>query len=101
MKRNNFVVAIELYEQCLATKDQLGDQHGAAKTLGNLATVAAARGQYDKAVELYEQCLATENELGDEHGAANTLREGSTTRPMRQACASRSSWGISTAPPIP
>eukprot|EP01012_Entosiphon_sulcatum_P025010 TRINITY_DN3027_c0_g1_i21.p2 TRINITY_DN3027_c0_g1~~TRINITY_DN3027_c0_g1_i21.p2 ORF type:complete len:111 (-),score=12.23 TRINITY_DN3027_c0_g1_i21:22-354(-) len=53
--------------------NELGDRHGAAQTLNNLANVHNARGQYDKAVELYEQSLATKNELGDEHGAANTL----------------------------
>jgi predicted ATPase len=64
--------ALELYEQALPIRREVGDRAGEAATLNNLAGVYSATGQPGKALELFEQALPIAREVGDRAGEAIT-----------------------------
>jgi len=57
--------AIELYEQSLKTRQELGDIRGIATTQNAMADVLVQQGRMDEAMELYEQSLKAKLKLGD------------------------------------
>ena len=65
--------ALELYEQALPLRREVGDRAGEATTLNNIAGVYRATGQPKRALELYEQALPLRREVGDRAGEAATL----------------------------
>ena len=64
--------AIDLYEQSLAIKEQVGDIRGIAKTTKNLGLVYGRKGEWDRAIEFHEQALETMEQVGDIHSMATT-----------------------------
>jgi tetratricopeptide (TPR) repeat protein len=64
---------LELYEQALPIRREVGDRAGEATTLNNLALVYGAIGQPKRALELYEQALPLRREVGDRAGEVATL----------------------------
>ena len=65
--------ALELYEQVLPIRQEVGDRSGEATTLSNMALVYDNIGQRQKALELYGQALPIRKEVGDRSGEAATL----------------------------
>src|SRR5579883_971350 len=65
--------ALELYEQALPLRREVGDRAGEATTLNNLGMVYRAIGQPKRALELYEQALPLTREVGDRAGEVATL----------------------------
>ncbi len=65
--------ALELFEQTLPLRREVGDRAGEATTLNNMASVYRATGQPKRALELYEQTLPLRREVGDRAGEAATL----------------------------
>ena len=65
--------ALELYEQALPLRREVGDRAGEATTLNNMAEVYRTTGQPRRALELYEQALPLTREVGDRAGEATTL----------------------------
>ncbi len=65
--------ALELFEQALPLRREVGDRAGEATTLNNMAEVYRTTGQPQRAVELHEQVLPIIREVGDRAGEAVTL----------------------------
>jgi tetratricopeptide (TPR) repeat protein len=65
--------ALELNEQALPIRREVGDRAGEAATLNNMAEVYRVTGQPQRALELYEQALPIRREVGDRAGEATTL----------------------------
>jgi Tfp pilus assembly protein PilF len=65
--------ALQLYEQALPLRREVGDRAGEAATLNNMAGVYQATGQPQRALQLYEQALPLRREVGDRAGEATTL----------------------------
>ena len=63
--------ALEVYEQALPMRREVGDRAGEATTLNNMALVYQATGQPQRALELYEQALPLMREVGDRAGEAS------------------------------
>jgi tetratricopeptide (TPR) repeat protein len=65
--------AIALYEESLVIERTIGDAHGIAATLHQIANVYINQGKVDEAIALYEESLAIKRSIGDAHGIAATL----------------------------
>jgi tetratricopeptide (TPR) repeat protein len=65
--------ALELYEQALQLRREMGDRAGEAATLNNMGLVYRATGHPQQALELLEQALPLKREMDDRDGAAATL----------------------------
>ena len=64
------VQAVERYKEALAAQEALGDKHGAALTMGNLASALQSYGALEEAGPYLQKSLALREELGDELGVA-------------------------------
>jgi tetratricopeptide (TPR) repeat protein len=71
-KQGEWERAIDFYQQSLETKEQVGDIHGMAQTMGNLGNVYQAKGEWERAIEVYRQSLEALEQVGDIHGMAGT-----------------------------
>ena len=65
--------ALQLYEESLALKEQLGDKQGKAASLHQMAAVFLTRGDLDRALQLYEESTELSEQLGDKKGKAASL----------------------------
>ncbi len=65
--------ALELWQQSLSLKEQIGDVQGNAATLHNMAGVIAQQGDVKRALELWQQSLSLKEQIGDVKGKAATL----------------------------
>jgi len=65
--------ALELYEQALPIRREVGDRAGEAATINNMALVYSDTGQPGRALELYEQAQPITREVGDRAGEAATI----------------------------
>lgn len=65
--------ARSLVEASLRMRRDLGDQHGVAAALNNLATLIAQQGDFGAARPMYEESLALRRELGDRQGVSASL----------------------------
>ncbi len=69
--------AVALTDECLAIREQMGNQTGISSALGHLAQLHHVLGNYDLAVSLYERCLRIQEEIGaDWSHAMNLLNLG-------------------------
>jgi hypothetical protein len=96
--------AIELLEQSLAVKKELGDKRGQAITCRALGRCLSRHGQHDRAVACLKHAWAVYQELGDEGNqlrAANALGEALWARARAEhhqaAPDAASSGGVSAA----
>lgn len=71
--RQSLDEALGYLEPALARFDGLGDTHGRALALRNLAFVDRLRGRYDVALTRYQGALAGLREVGDQVAEANVL----------------------------
>ena len=71
--RAQYREALELFEQSLAIRREIGDRRGEGVSLNNIGRIYDSLGEYPKALELYEQSLAIRQELGDRRGEGVTL----------------------------
>jgi predicted ATPase len=71
--QGEYEAARALYEESLAIRRELGDQHGIADSLNNLGILASDQGEYEAARALYEESLAIRRELGNQQGIAGSL----------------------------
>ncbi|MEW5734114.1 MAG: tetratricopeptide repeat protein [Thermodesulfobacteriota bacterium] len=86
----NTAHALDLWEESLAIKNEIGDPHGKATTLGNMAEIIAQQGEVGRAMELWQESLKLEEQIGDVQGKAATLhnmagvkaQQGETGRAM-------------------
>ncbi|MBK8430969.1 MAG: tetratricopeptide repeat protein [Chloroflexi bacterium] len=62
-----------LLQQCLAIRQQIGDQRGVASTLNYLCDLAYERGDYEEARQHAERSLALHRALGEAKGTAHSL----------------------------
>ncbi len=60
------------YNDSLATRKHLGDQHGVADTYHNLGNIAQLRGDFESASDWYKQSLTVRESLGDTAGLIHT-----------------------------
>ncbi|MDQ6671067.1 MAG: tetratricopeptide repeat protein, partial [Chloroflexota bacterium] len=58
------MTACRLFDESIAVRRAIGDRHGLALTLANLADVVRQQGDYDSANALLAESLATDHELG-------------------------------------
>ncbi|MFB0534798.1 MAG: tetratricopeptide repeat protein, partial [Anaerolineae bacterium] len=65
--------AVEVYQETLKARRELGDRHGEGITLGNLGNVYYSQGRWEQAIECYQESLRIKRELGDRHGEGITL----------------------------
>jgi eukaryotic-like serine/threonine-protein kinase len=70
---NNAQEALRNYEESMAIKKQIGDKHGEAASLEEIAAIQDSTGFPDAALASYKQSLALRREIGDQAGIANTL----------------------------
>jgi len=73
LRFGSFAAAKALYEESLAMRQEIGDTHGFATTLQNLANILACNQDYSAARSLYEQSLRMKHDLGDRTGIADSL----------------------------
>ncbi len=69
--QGDYAQAQKLLEEVVALFREVGDQSGAASSLGNLGEVARLQGEYERAVELYGESLALFRELRHSDGLAH------------------------------
>ena len=67
--------AFEFYEKSIEIKRRLGDEHGLAKTMGNVAAVCAIQGEREKAREVLIAVLEAGGDFSNRTEAENLLRE--------------------------
>jgi predicted ATPase/DNA-binding SARP family transcriptional activator/Tfp pilus assembly protein PilF len=71
--QSDFETAQHCLEQSVGLCRELGDLHGVAVALNNLAAILVQLGRYLDARTLFEESVAVKRELGDERGIALTL----------------------------
>lgn len=67
--------AINLYQDSLQLKNQIGDVRGKAATLHCIAVLYANQGQIETAINLYQQSLRLNDQVGDAWGKAANLHQ--------------------------
>jgi len=75
---NNIDKAMENYTVCLSHFRKIGDHESECTTLNNLATIAAAKGDYNGTLSYWEQSLAIARTIGDrqrEGAALNNISQ--------------------------
>jgi len=65
--------ALEMYQQSLDIKREIGDRSGEATTLNNIGEVYQSQGQLQETLDMYQQALPIRREVGDRSGEATTL----------------------------
>jgi tetratricopeptide (TPR) repeat protein len=74
VEQGEYARAVQLLEESMAIKQELGDKRGIARSLIHLGRVAYLQGQYKRATSLLEQSLKQFEEIEDEGGVAWALR---------------------------
>jgi tetratricopeptide (TPR) repeat protein len=69
----DYAQAIDYYQTGLTLSRAAGDDHGIARSLGNLAAVTALAGRIEDAIPLHEESLAIRTRIGDLVGVAAAL----------------------------
>jgi len=72
-RQGDYASARALFEDCLATRRQAGDERGVGLVLGNLGLAALDQADYASARSCFGQSLAILEEFGDKRGVANAL----------------------------
>ena len=72
-QQGDVVRALQLWNQSLELKEQIGDVKGKAATLSNMAGVIAQQGDVVRALQLWNQSLELKEQIGDVKGKAATL----------------------------
>jgi tetratricopeptide (TPR) repeat protein len=67
--------AMELYQESLHIKEQLGDLRGKSATLHEMAIIYRMHGELERAMELYQNSLDLTEQLSDLRGKSATLHE--------------------------
>ncbi|MGR0482649.1 MAG: tetratricopeptide repeat protein [Candidatus Electronema sp. V4] len=70
---SNLDDALELHQQSLAIRREIGDKAGEGTTLNNISQIYHAKGDYTTALTYLEQSLAIHREIGDKAGEGTTL----------------------------
>ncbi|MEL7522048.1 MAG: tetratricopeptide repeat protein, partial [Cyanobacteria bacterium J06553_1] len=65
--------AIDLQQQSLIIKREIGDRNGEADSLCNLGNAYKSLGQYERAIDFHQQSLIIKREIGDRKGEAASL----------------------------
>jgi len=65
--------AVQLLEEALALRQQMGDRRGTANVQAQLAWIALSRRAYKRAEQLADEALAAYREVGDDAGATVPL----------------------------
>ena len=73
LNRAQYPEALELFEQSLVIRQEIGDRRGEGESLNNIGGIYDSLGEYPKALELYEQSLAILQEIGDRRGEGESL----------------------------
>jgi len=84
--------AVLFYEQTLAHRREMGDEHGIALALNNLGVVAQFWGDYARAGALHEESLGIFRDLGDERGVGLTLLTLGVMAHLRGEIARAAAW---------
>jgi len=71
--RGDLAKALDLFEESLRIRREVGNRAGEGTTLSNIAAVYNARGDLTKALEYYEQSLQIFREVGERTGEGTTL----------------------------
>jgi len=69
-RQGDYESAGDLFEESLATWEELGDAAGTARSLLSMGTVAAEQGDQERAIELSERSAQLYDESGDQRGHA-------------------------------
>jgi tetratricopeptide (TPR) repeat protein len=69
-RQGDYESAGNLFEESLATWEELGDAAGTARSLLSMGTVAAEQGDQERAIELSERAAQLYDESGDQRGHA-------------------------------
>ncbi len=65
--------AINLQQQSLEIRQEIGDLNGIANSLIGLGNAYFSQGDYDKAIDFHQQALEITQEIGDRYGIAISL----------------------------
>jgi eukaryotic-like serine/threonine-protein kinase len=65
--------AMRNYQQALEIRKSVGDQKGIASTLGQMAQLQDAQGNFNGALASYKEAIDVERQIGDKTGLARTL----------------------------
>ncbi len=65
--------ALRNYQQALEIRRKVGDQHGVANTLDQIAQVQDAQGDFKAALASYQQAIEVDRKIGDKTGLALNL----------------------------
>lgn len=68
-----YSIALNLYEQALAIRKEIGDKVEEGNTLNNIGIVYNQLGQNSQALKYYQQALAVKREASDKAGEGTTL----------------------------
>jgi tetratricopeptide (TPR) repeat protein len=71
--QGDYAVALDFFQEGLATARKLGDMWGIANLLNNLGMVEHNQGNYALARHIYEESLANRRQLGDKQGVVTSL----------------------------
>ena len=72
--QGDLLKAMELWQQSIEIKEQIGDVSGRAATLQNMGHFIAHRGDVEKAMELWQQSMELMEQIGEDRGKAATLQ---------------------------
>ncbi|MEM6434696.1 MAG: tetratricopeptide repeat protein, partial [Cyanobacteria bacterium P01_D01_bin.115] len=65
--------ALEIFQQELELRRQLGDRAGEGGVLNNIGSVYDALGQYQEALSFYEEALIIRQTIGDQRGEGESF----------------------------
>jgi serine phosphatase RsbU (regulator of sigma subunit) len=71
--RGNFVKAIDSYQKCLNTYEDIGDTKGIASAMGNIGSLYIELKEYSKALGYQMRCLKLVQQIGNLDGVAASL----------------------------
>ncbi len=72
-EQGNIPKALELYNQSLKLREEIGDKRGIANSLNNIGRIYNNRGDIPSALDCYTKSLRIQNEIGDKQGASISL----------------------------
>ncbi|MEG3890050.1 tetratricopeptide repeat protein [Microcoleus sp. Z1_A1] len=75
LRQNQYKEALEIYQQALVIRREIGDVKGIAETTRALGLVHAYLGQYSSAIQLLEQSLTICQELINQECMSKTIHE--------------------------
>ncbi|MDV3351703.1 tetratricopeptide repeat protein [Leptothoe sp. LEGE 181152] len=69
----NYPEALELFQQSLAIRQDIGDRRGVGASLNNIGFIYDSQGDYPQALDYYQQALAIRQDIGDRRGEGTML----------------------------